>query len=73
MSKASNCSREFQIADLKVAIRTEADVVVEAGRWPFAGVLELANRLVILLGGESVGTEADNNAHEINLGDPRRE
>ena len=47
------------LADLKVAIRTEADVVVEPGRWPFAGVLELANRLVVLLGSESGGTEAD--------------
>src|SRR3954447_4747442 len=43
------------LADLKVAIRTEADVVVEPGRWPFAGVLELANRLVVLLGMRAVG------------------
>ena len=35
------------LADLKVPIRTEADVVVEASGWPFASVLDLANRLVV--------------------------
>ena len=48
------------LADPKVAIRTEADVVVEPGRWPFAGVLELANRLVGLVGSEADGAETDN-------------
>src|SRR5687767_5220104 len=54
-------------ADLKVAIQTEADVVVEPARWPFAGVLDLANRLVVLLGSESDGTEADNDTHDMKL------
>src|SRR4029079_7308759 len=61
------------LADVKVAIRTEADVVVEPGRWPFAGVLELANRLVVLVGSEGDGTETDNHAHDMNLRDPGRE
>ena len=47
------------LADLKGAIRTEADVVVEASGWPFAGVLDLANRLVVILGSRGDGTEAD--------------
>src|SRR3954454_7110785 len=54
------------LADLKAAIGTEADVVVEPGRWPSAGVLDLANRFVVLLGGESDGTEADNDTHDKN-------
>src|SRR4051812_49436129 len=57
------------LAHLKVAIRTEADVVVEPGRWPFAGVLDLANRLIVLVGSEGDGAETDNDTHDMNLRD----
>src|SRR3954454_6793478 len=60
------------LADLKVAIRTEADVVVEPGRWPFAGVLELPNRLFVLVGSEGDGTETDDDAHDMSLRDRGR-
>jgi hypothetical protein len=33
----------------------------------------LANRLVVLLGSESDGTEADNDTHDMNLRDRGRE
>src|SRR5215213_11199045 len=53
------------LADAKVALGTEADVVVESVGWEVTGFLELADAFVVLRGGQGCGSKADENAHRV--------
>src|SRR3954463_4588824 len=63
---ASHCCCESQnLANAKVAVCAEADVLVHPVREPVTGLLEAPLRLVVLLGDHGCGGEADNDAHRL--------
>jgi hypothetical protein len=55
------------LADPEVAIRAEADVVLESVRRKFSDLLDSAYSLVVLLGRQRRRAKTDNDAHEKDL------